>query len=154
MGDHLVDKSKFLGARGVEMLAGGVEGKRALVAEAAGQSPRGPDFGQQAEATESGNDLRAFGGDDQVAGECPREAHAGRGSVQGGDERSIATGDEACDGAEFITDPAPDVGCALLCSKGQMVREAIALVLEERQARGEQIPDTGWALVESVEIAA
>jgi len=36
----------------------------------------------------------------------------------------------------------------------RMVREAIALVLEERQARGETIPETGWALVEVVEIAA
>jgi hypothetical protein len=36
----------------------------------------------------------------------------------------------------------------------EMVRDAIALVLEERRARGESIPPTGWALVESVEIAA
>jgi predicted RNase H-like HicB family nuclease len=36
----------------------------------------------------------------------------------------------------------------------EMVREAIGLVLEERGARGEAIPPTGWALVESVEIAA
>ena len=35
-----------------------------------------------------------------------------------------------------------------------MVQDAIALVLEERRARGEEIPPTGWALVESVEIAA
>jgi predicted RNase H-like HicB family nuclease len=36
----------------------------------------------------------------------------------------------------------------------EMVRDAIALVLEERRDRGESIPPTGWALVESVEIAA
>lgn len=36
----------------------------------------------------------------------------------------------------------------------QMVREAITLVLEERGVRGEAIPPKGWALVESVEIAA
>jgi predicted RNase H-like HicB family nuclease len=36
----------------------------------------------------------------------------------------------------------------------EMVREAIALVLAEREARGERIPSKGWALVESVEIAA
>jgi predicted RNase H-like HicB family nuclease len=36
----------------------------------------------------------------------------------------------------------------------RMVREAIVLVLEERLGRGEEIPETGWALVESVEIAA
>jgi len=36
----------------------------------------------------------------------------------------------------------------------EMVREAIALVLEERAVRGEKIPPKGWALVESVEIAA
>jgi predicted RNase H-like HicB family nuclease len=35
-----------------------------------------------------------------------------------------------------------------------MVRDAIAVVLEERRARGESIPQTGWALVEAVEIAA
>lgn len=35
-----------------------------------------------------------------------------------------------------------------------MVKDAIALVLEERRARGEAIPQTGWALVEPVEIAA
>lgn len=35
-----------------------------------------------------------------------------------------------------------------------MVRDAIELVLEERRARGESIPATGWALVEPVEIAA
>jgi predicted RNase H-like HicB family nuclease len=35
-----------------------------------------------------------------------------------------------------------------------MVRDAIELVLEERRARDEVIPSTGWALVESVEIAA
>jgi predicted RNase H-like HicB family nuclease len=35
-----------------------------------------------------------------------------------------------------------------------MVRDAIALVLEERASRGELIPETGWALVEPVEIAA
>jgi predicted RNase H-like HicB family nuclease len=35
----------------------------------------------------------------------------------------------------------------------EMVRDAIELVLEERRARGEAIPTTGWALVESVEIA-
>ena len=35
-----------------------------------------------------------------------------------------------------------------------MVTEAITLVLDERRARGEPIPKTGWALVESVEIAA
>ncbi len=35
-----------------------------------------------------------------------------------------------------------------------MVRDAITLVLEERRGRGEAIPDTGWALVEAVEIAA
>ena len=36
----------------------------------------------------------------------------------------------------------------------EMVKDAIALVLDERQARGEAIPPTGWALVESVETAA
>lgn len=36
----------------------------------------------------------------------------------------------------------------------EMVRDAIGLVLEEREARGEAIPPKGWALVESVEIAA
>ena len=35
-----------------------------------------------------------------------------------------------------------------------MVREATAVVLDERRARGESIPPTGWALVEAVEIAA
>jgi hypothetical protein len=35
-----------------------------------------------------------------------------------------------------------------------MARDAIALVLDERRARGEVIPPAGWALVESVEIAA
>jgi predicted RNase H-like HicB family nuclease len=35
-----------------------------------------------------------------------------------------------------------------------MVRDAIALVLEERRARDEPMPEPGWALVESVEIAA
>jgi predicted RNase H-like HicB family nuclease len=36
----------------------------------------------------------------------------------------------------------------------EMVKDAIALVLDERRNRGEAIPPTGWALVESVEIAA
>jgi predicted RNase H-like HicB family nuclease len=35
-----------------------------------------------------------------------------------------------------------------------MVRDAIELVLEDRRARGESIPETGWALIEPVEIAA
>jgi predicted RNase H-like HicB family nuclease len=35
-----------------------------------------------------------------------------------------------------------------------IVRDAIELVLEERRTRGESIPETGWALVEPVEIAA
>jgi predicted RNase H-like HicB family nuclease len=35
-----------------------------------------------------------------------------------------------------------------------MVLDAIAMVLDERRARGELIPEPGWALVESVEIAA
>ncbi|MDA8067005.1 MAG: type II toxin-antitoxin system HicB family antitoxin [Actinomycetota bacterium] len=35
-----------------------------------------------------------------------------------------------------------------------MVLDAISMVLDERRARGESIPDPGWALVESVEIAA
>jgi predicted RNase H-like HicB family nuclease len=35
-----------------------------------------------------------------------------------------------------------------------MVKDAIALVLEERRARGEAFPSTGWALVEAVEIGA
>ncbi|MDX6682226.1 MAG: HicB like antitoxin of bacterial toxin-antitoxin system [Solirubrobacteraceae bacterium] len=35
-----------------------------------------------------------------------------------------------------------------------MVKDAIAVVLEERRERGEVIPQTGWALVEPVEIAA
>jgi predicted RNase H-like HicB family nuclease len=35
-----------------------------------------------------------------------------------------------------------------------MVREAIELVLEDRRELGEPIPETGWALVEPVEIAA
>ncbi len=35
-----------------------------------------------------------------------------------------------------------------------MALDAIALVLEERRERGESIPQTGWALVEPVEIAA
>jgi predicted RNase H-like HicB family nuclease len=35
-----------------------------------------------------------------------------------------------------------------------MVRDAIGLVLEDRRERGEAIPQTGWALVEPVEIAA
>ena len=36
----------------------------------------------------------------------------------------------------------------------EMVRDAIEIVLEERRERGEPIPQTGWALVEAVEIAA
>ena len=36
----------------------------------------------------------------------------------------------------------------------EMVRDAIALVLDERRARRAAIPATGWAMVESVEIAA
>jgi antitoxin HicB len=36
----------------------------------------------------------------------------------------------------------------------EMVRDAIELVLEDRRERGEAIPQTGWALVEAVEIAA
>jgi predicted RNase H-like HicB family nuclease len=35
-----------------------------------------------------------------------------------------------------------------------MVKDAIGLVLQDRRARGEAIPPTGWALVEAVEIAA
>jgi len=35
-----------------------------------------------------------------------------------------------------------------------MVRDAIELVLDERRTREEKIPQTGWALVESVEIPA
>ncbi len=35
-----------------------------------------------------------------------------------------------------------------------MVLDAIAMVLDERRARGELIPEPGWALVESIEIAA
>ena len=35
----------------------------------------------------------------------------------------------------------------------EMVKDAIALVLDERRKRGETIPSTSWALVESVEIA-
>jgi predicted RNase H-like HicB family nuclease len=35
----------------------------------------------------------------------------------------------------------------------EMVRDAIALVLEDRRERGGPIPKTGWALVEPVEIA-
>jgi len=35
-----------------------------------------------------------------------------------------------------------------------MVKDAIALVLDERRRRGEAIPPTGWAVVESVDIAA
>jgi predicted RNase H-like HicB family nuclease len=35
-----------------------------------------------------------------------------------------------------------------------MAKDAIALVLDEWRARGEAIPQTGWALVEAVEIAA
>ncbi len=35
-----------------------------------------------------------------------------------------------------------------------MVLDAISMVLDERRARGESIPQPGWALVESVEIAA
>jgi predicted RNase H-like HicB family nuclease len=36
----------------------------------------------------------------------------------------------------------------------EMVRDATELVLEERRERGEAIPQSGWALVEPVEIAA
>jgi predicted RNase H-like HicB family nuclease len=36
----------------------------------------------------------------------------------------------------------------------EMVRDAIELVLEDQRARNETIPSTGWALVESVEVAA
>jgi predicted RNase H-like HicB family nuclease len=36
----------------------------------------------------------------------------------------------------------------------EMVRDAIELVLEDRRARGEPIPEPAWALVEQVEIAA
>jgi predicted RNase H-like HicB family nuclease len=36
----------------------------------------------------------------------------------------------------------------------EMVRDAIELVLADRRARDEEIPPTGWAIVESVEIAA
>lgn len=35
-----------------------------------------------------------------------------------------------------------------------MVLDAISMVLDERRARGESTPEPGWALVESVEIAA
>jgi len=36
----------------------------------------------------------------------------------------------------------------------EMVRDAIALVIDDRRTRGEGIPATGWALVEPVDIAA
>lgn len=35
-----------------------------------------------------------------------------------------------------------------------MVIDAISLALDERRARGELLPEPGWAVVESVEIAA
>lgn len=35
-----------------------------------------------------------------------------------------------------------------------MVRDAVELVLEERRTRGEEIPATGWALVERLDVAA
>lgn len=35
-----------------------------------------------------------------------------------------------------------------------MVLDAISMVLDERRTRGESIPEPGWALVQSVEIAA
>ena len=41
-----------------------------------------------------------------------------------------------------------------LAEARDMVRDAIGLVLEERRARGESIPPKGWALVESVDVAA
>jgi len=34
-----------------------------------------------------------------------------------------------------------------------MVRDAVDLVLAERRARGEEIPATGWALVERLDVA-
>lgn len=36
----------------------------------------------------------------------------------------------------------------------EMVRDAIELVLAERRDRGEPMPSTAWATVESVEVAA
>jgi len=36
----------------------------------------------------------------------------------------------------------------------QMALDAIQLVLDERSARGDEPPVTGWAIVEPVEIAA
>lgn len=36
----------------------------------------------------------------------------------------------------------------------KMVLDAITMALDERRARGESIPEPGWALIESVEIAA
>ncbi len=36
----------------------------------------------------------------------------------------------------------------------EMARDAIELVLADRRARGSDIPPTGWALVEPLEIAA
>lgn len=41
-----------------------------------------------------------------------------------------------------------------LAAARAMVKDAIAEVLDDRRARGEAIPPTGWALVERVEIAA
>jgi hypothetical protein len=35
-----------------------------------------------------------------------------------------------------------------------MAKDAIALVLDEPRTRGEAIPPSGWALVESVDVAA
>jgi hypothetical protein len=49
----------------------------------------------------------------QVAGQRPRQADAGGGAVDGGDEGGVTAGDQPDDPAELVADPAPDVGRAL-----------------------------------------
>jgi hypothetical protein len=108
--NDLLHKPQFEGPTRVDRHATREEGEGPLVAEPSGQRPRGADLGQQAKSAERRHDQRIVGGKHHVAGQCPGQADPCGRAVDRRHERGVAARDEPCHAAEFVADPAPDVG--------------------------------------------
>src|SRR4051795_4033244 len=108
--DDLLDEPEPKRSVGIDVVTAQVIGERALVTEATGERPAGADLGDQAEAAECGYDHCTLAGDDEVAGQRPRQAYTGRGAVERGDEDRVRPGDEPGDPTELTANPPPHVG--------------------------------------------
>jgi hypothetical protein len=107
VGHDLLHNAKLKRLFGADMPTGQVVRHCPVIAKAAGQEPTRPDFWNEAQPAEGGDEYGALRGDQEIAGKREREPYPCGGPIDRGDKMLVRRRDGSYDAAELPANPTP-----------------------------------------------